>query len=553
MKTFSDLFHDLDCLTKTNQKLDRLVSYFENAPTEDAIWVCWFLSGNRIKGVVKTSELRRFVSDRVKLPIWLIEECHDRVGDLAETISLLVENKENSKVNSLNESIRKFILPLKGMDSDERKVLLFQAWDELSGRDMLPFHKLLTGGFRMGVSKGNLCKALALVSKVEPAVIAQRIAGNWSCENLSMEQILNPEKDSAISIHKPYPFCLASPLQEEVSSIGDVNQWQVEWKWDGIRAQLLTTGGGSGMIWSRGEESIEESFPELLKCIPYLPAGICMDGEILAWGREGLRPFSRLQKRLGRKSPGPTIQKKESVRFQAYDLLRIGGEDIRGVCLEERRRKLEEVVGSLPQNLPMGISPLINAKTWSEFEERRMESRDRGVEGFMLKKKKSNYESGRVKGSWYKWKVDPYLADMVVVSAQLGHGKRANLYTDYSLAVWNDSGELVTVAKAYSGLTNEEIQEVDRFVRKNITGKFGPVRGVKPVLVFEIAFEGAQTSGRHKSGIALRFPRIQRWRKDKKPEEADSLETMRGFAGMSSKPETVNGLKTDEDGNLLLF
>jgi len=553
MKTFSDLFHDLDCLTKTNQKLDRLVSYFENAPTEDAIWVCWFLSGNRIKGVVKTSELRRFVSDRVKLPIWLIEECHDRVGDLAETISLLVENKENSKVNSLNESIRKFILPLKGMDSDERKVLLFQAWDELSGRDMLPFHKLLTGGFRMGVSKGNLCKALALVSKVEPAVIAQRIAGNWSCENLSMEQILNPEKDSAISIHKPYPFCLASPLQEEVSSIGDVNQWQVEWKWDGIRAQLLTTGGGSGMIWSRGEESIEESFPELLKCIPYLPAGICMDGEILAWGREGLRPFSRLQKRLGRKSPGPTIQKKESVRFQAYDLLRIGGEDIRGVCLEERRRKLEKVMGSLPQNLPMGISPLINAKTWSEFEERRMESRDRGVEGFMLKKKKSNYESGRVKGSWYKWKVDPYLADMVVVSAQLGHGKRANLYTDYSLAVWNDSGELVTVAKAYSGLTNEEIQEVDRFVRKNITGKFGPVRGVKPVLVFEIAFEGAQTSGRHKSGIALRFPRIQRWRKDKKPEEADSLETMRGFAGMSSKPETVNGLKTDEDGNLLLF
>lgn len=553
MKTFSDLFHDLDCLTKTNQKLDRLVSYFENAPTEDAIWVCWFLSGNRIKGVVKTSELRRFVSDRVKLPIWLIEECHDRVGDLAETISLLVENKENSKVNSLNESIRKFILPLKGMDSDERKVLLFQAWDELSSRDMLPFHKLLTGGFRMGVSKGNLCKALALVSKVEPAVIAQRIAGNWSCENLSMEQILNPEKDSAISIHKPYPFCLASPLQEEVSSIGDVNQWQVEWKWDGIRAQLLTTGGGSGMIWSRGEESIEESFPELLKCIPYLPAGICMDGEILAWGREGLRPFSRLQKRLGRKSPGPTIQKKESVRFQAYDLLRIGGEDIRGVCLEERRRKLEEVMESLPQNLPMGISPLINAKTWSEFEERRMESRDRGVEGFMLKKKKSNYESGRVKGSWYKWKVDPYLADMVVVSAQLGHGKRANLYTDYSLAVWNDSGELVTVAKAYSGLTNEEIQEVDRFVRKNITGKFGPVRGVKPVLVFEIAFEGAQTSGRHKSGIALRFPRIQRWRKDKKPEEADSLETMRGFAGMSSKPETVNGLKTDDDGNLLLF
>jgi DNA ligase-1 len=419
--------------------------------------------------------------------------------------------------------------------------------------EMLPFHKLLTGGFRMGVSKGNLCKALARVGKVEPAVIAQRLSGNWTCDDLTMEDILDPPDEGKDGMNRPFPFCLASPLQEKATSLGEVKDWQVEWKWDGIRAQLLTTGGGGGMLWSRGEESIDESFPEVLECIPYLPPGLCMDGEILAWGREGLRSFSRLQKRLGRKNPGPSIQRKEPVRFQAYDLLRVDGKDLRSLPMGERRKKLEDLLNKMPGHLPLGISPLVQEKSWDDLEIRRKESRDRGVEGFMLKRKDSKYESGRVKGAWFKWKVDPFLADMVVVSAQLGHGKRANLYSDYSLAVWDESGRLVTVAKAYSGLSNEEIEEVDKFVRKNITGKFGPVRGVNPSLVFEIAFEGAQASGRHKSGVALRFPRIHRWRKDKKIEEADTLEMIRGYAGMNENITMADGHKTDADGNLLLF
>jgi DNA ligase-1 len=278
-----------------------------------------------------------------------------------------------------------------------------------------------------------------------------------------------------------------------------------------------------------------------------------MDGEILAWGREGLRSFSRLQKRLGRKNPGPAIQRKEPIRFQAYDLLRVDGEDLRSLPMAERRKRLEDLLAKMPGHLPLGLSPLVEEKSWEQLELRRKESRDRGVEGFMLKRKDSKYESGRVKGAWLKWKVDPFLADMVVVSAQLGHGKRANLYSDYSLAVWDDSGNLVTVAKAYSGLSNEEIEEVDKFVRKNITGKFGPVRGVNPSLVFEIAFEGAQSSGRHKSGVALRFPRINRWRKDKRIEEADTLETIRGYARMNESVREENGQKSDADGNLLLF
>ena len=306
------------------------------------------------------------------------------------------------------------------------------------------------------------------------------------------------------------------------------------------------------MIWSRGEETVEDSFPELLECLPHLPRDICLDGEILAWGHEGLRSFSHLQKRLGRKMPGPSVLKKEPVRFLAYDLLRLDGQDLRTISTEKRREKLEGIFEGIPLYLPIGLSPVIELNTWEAFATMRMESRKRGVEGLMLKEKKSVYQSGRVKGAWYKWKVEPYLADMVVVSAQLGHGKRANLYSDYSLAVLNELGEWVTVAKAYSGLSNKEIEEVDRFVRKNITGKFGPVRGVKPELVFEIAFEGVQASGRHKSGVALRFPRIHRWRKDKKPEEVDDLETIRGYAGMSEIKE-VDGKKIDASGNLMLF
>ena len=551
MREFSQLFHDLDESTKTNDRIDQLVKYLLEASPEDSIWVCWFLAGNRIKGAIKTSELRTFASERSGLPQWLLEECHDRVGDLAETISLLVATEGSGEILSLSEWIIKFIEPMIGMDTEERRENIFRVWDFLGEQDFLPFHKLLTGGFRMGVSKGNLCKALARVGGVQPAIIAQRLTGNWSPKTLSLEGILNSGDDED-RLCQPFPFCLANPLQEEAENLGRLEDWQVEWKWDGIRAQLINR-GGTCMIWSRGDESVGHSFPEVMNAGKWLPGDLCMDGEILAWGQDGLRSFSRLQARLGRKEPGPTILKREPVRFQAYDLLRLDGMDMRKVSLEERRKKLEAILSSLPPDFPIGLSPLVEEESWASLRKLREESRNRGVEGFMLKKKDSSFESGRVKGCWYKWKVDPYLADMVVVSAQLGHGKRSNLYSDYSLAVWDEQGELVTVAKAYSGLSDNEIEKVDRFVRKNITGKFGPVRSVKPNLVFEIAFEGVRSSGRHKSGVALRFPRINRWRKDKKIEDADTLEIIRGFTGINEETKMADGTKVDQEGNLLLF
>ena len=551
MELFTKLFHDLDSTTKTNTRLDFLVNYFLKADPNDAIWVCWFLNGNRIKGALKTSELRRFASDCSGLPLWLVEECHENVGDLAETISLLVDGAGDlPPIKGLNAIVKRYIQSLVGMTIDDKRDRLREAWNSLRPKDLLPFHKLLTGGFRMGISSGNLYKALARVGKVEPAFIAQRLSGNWNPDSMSMDDIWkSSSEDSRLCV--PFPFCLAYPLQEEPDNLGTCKDWQVEWKWDGIRAQLIINSGIS-MLWSRGDESVGNSFPEIIEASKLIPYDICLDGEIMSWGGDGLGLFSELQQRLGRKNPGLSILQRIPVRFMAYDILAIEGQDLRKEPLFFRRKKLEAVLELLPSKFPLGLSPLIDEKDWFTLSQLREESRQRKVEGFMLKRRNSRYESGRVKGGWYKWKVDPFLADMVLVSAQLGHGKRANLYSDYSFAVWCD-GELFTVAKAYSGLSNKEIEQVDGFIRKNISGRFGPVRAVKPELVFEIAFEGVNISNRHKSGVALRFPRIKRWRKDKTPNDASTLDEIRGFAGMKCSDSERDPSSIDKAGNLLLF
>ena len=551
MELFSKLFHDLDSTTKTNVRLDLLVDYFLQAEPNDAIWLCWFINGKRVKGAVKISELRQFASEYSGLPLWLVEECHDNVGDLAETLSLLVQSSNgSSRTSSLHTVVDRYIRSLVGMNIDEKRDRLREAWKTLRSEDLLPFHKLLTGGFRMGISSGNLYKALARVGKVEPAVIAQRLSGDWTPDNLSMKDILQPSgSDSRLCI--PFPFCLAHPLQEEPQNLGLCRDWQVEWKWDGIRAQLIINSGVS-MLWSRGDEAVGNSFPEIIEASKIFLQDVCLDGEILPWDARGVLPFSALQQRLGRKSPGSSILEKIPARFLAYDVLAIDSRDLRNEPLSHRRDVLEKLVSGLPSNFPIGLSSMVEEDNWDSLTRLREESRQRRVEGLMLKRTSSRYETGRTKGVWIKWKIDPFLADMVLVSAQMGHGNRANLYSDYSLAVWH-GGELCTVAKAYSGLSVKEIEEIDDFIRKNISGKFGPVRGVKPELVFEIAFEGASLSKRHKSGVALRFPRIRRWRRDKKPNDASTLDEIRGFVGMKKTDDENESSSVDKEGNLLLF
>ena len=531
MKLFSQLFHALDVASGSNERIQLLKDYFEKADPEDAIWTCWFLNGNRIKGGIKLKDLRLLCAEVSGLPLWLVEDSHERVGDLAETLSLLIPKFESrNNPMRLARVVKEFLLPLPKMDDIGKQDLILRAWQCLRPEDLLPFHKLLTGAFRMGVSNGILCKALGECSNVSPAIISQRLMGNWHPDTKTLPKILHTSTADE-DIHSPLPFCLANPLEEEVTQLGNPEDWQVEWKWDGVRAQLIKS-ETSALLWSRTGESINESFPEILEAAKLLPAGTCLDGEILAWNRKGHMTFSDLQRRLGRKNPGSQIQAAVPVKFQAYDLLRIGSKDVRELTMKERRTRLEELIGTLPTHYPIGISETLTAETWEEYENLRAQTVEKNVEGLMLKKQDSPYISGRHKGNWFKWKTEPMEADMILVGAQMGHGKRANLFSDYSLAVW-DKGELVVVAKAYSGLTDKEIKDVDQFIRKNITGRFGPIRSVEAQHVFQVAFEGIQYSNRRKVGVALRFPRIIRWRKDKPIEEAAQLEDLVAMAGLS--------------------
>lgn len=442
---------------------------------------------------------------------------------MAETIALLLPEPEQSSDAPLAEWVEQRLLPLREMAADEQRRRLVLAWRQMDRGQRLVWNKLLTGGFRIGVSQTLVVRALAEVSGLPAAVIAHRLMGVWEPTPDFFEQLLAPETSDA-DVSRPYPFCLAHPLIVEPATLGDVSQWLVEWKWDGIRAQCVRRRGQMA-LWSRGEELITERFPELHPAAETLPHGVVLDGEIVAWKDGEVMPYGVLQRRIGRKTVGKKLLDEAPVRLIAFDLLEFDGRDIRARPLVERRKLLEALLAALPDDPHLGLSPVECAATWDELAAVRQQSRQRNVEGLMLKRLDSPYGVGRVTGQWWKWKIDPHTIDAVLIYAQRGHGRRASLYTDYTFGVWSN-GELVPFAKAYSGLTDEEIHQVDRFVRHNTLEKHGPVRRVKPQLVFELAFEDIQLSKRHRSGVAVRFPRMSRWRTDKTPDQADTLDAI---------------------------
>jgi DNA ligase-1 len=415
---------------------------------------------------------------------------------------------------------------LSALDEAGQRALVVQTWRELDTQQRFVYHKLITGGFRVGVSRTLVVRAMAAVADVPDAVMAHRLMGAWEPTGAFFEQLLQPEHESG-DHSQPYPFCLAYQLDAPPDNLGPVEDWQIEWKWDGIRAQLIKR-NGDVIIWTRGEEMVTDVYPELVQVGQVLPDGTVLDGEILAWQDGKPLPFAILQRRLGRKAVNAKLLREAPVYLITYDLLEWQGADWRNRPLHERRAQLETLVAAIKRDpaLAVQVSPVVAVSSWAEAADLREESRQVNAEGFMLKRLSSPYGVGRKKGDWWKWKIDPYTVDAVMIYAQRGSGKRASLYTDYTFAVWHE-GELVPIAKAYSGLTDEEIREVDAFVRRHTNERFGPVRSVTPELVMELAFEGIQASTRHKSGIALRFPRIARWRKDKRPEDADSLAVLR--------------------------
>jgi DNA ligase-1 len=523
MKHFSQLFQELDSTTRTAMKVEALVRYFRTAPAADAAWGLFFLTGNRIKRAVSTARLREWAAELAGLPLWLVEESYDAVGDLAEALSLIVPPTDHRQEQPLATLVAERILPLPELDEFEQKKLVQETWQLLPALHAFLWLKLITGEFRVGAAKTLVVRALAEVASVDAAVMSHRLMGNWQPTAEFFGRLQEPE--TVVDAVRPYPFFLAHPLAGDPSSLGAIEDWQAEWKWDGIRAQLVHR-QHHFLIWSRGEELVTDRFPELHALASVIPSGVVLDGEVLAFADERPLPFAALQTRIGRKKVTPKVLEASPVVFMAYDLLEINAEDIRSWPLSERRTLLEGLADSVPPEMPFRLSPLVVAQTWQEMETSYRESRERAVEGLMLKRRDSAYGVGRIVGDWWKWKSQPYTVDAVLIYAQRGHGRRASIFSDYTFAVWNDQ-ELVPMAKAYSGLTDAEIEAVDAFVRRNTIDRFGPVHVVKPELVFELHFEGIQRSSRHKSGIAVRFPRMSRWRTDKRPEDADSLETLR--------------------------
>ena len=531
MKAFANLYALLDETTKTSAKVKALKDYFARVPPEDAAWAIYFLIGRKPRQVVPSAKLRIWAAEEAGIPGWLFQESYDAVGDLAETIALLLPPADRSSDFPLSHWIEQRLLGLRGKNEHDQRDVMLHAWRELNDRERFLWNKLISGGFRVGVSQQLVTRALAESAGIEPATIAHRLMGDWQPSPVFLTELLAHDAADA-DPSRPYPFFLAYALDQPPADLGDRSLWQAEWKWDGIRCQLIRRSAQT-FLWSRGEELVTDRYPELLLVGDALPAGTAIDGEILPWKGAAPLPFAQLQRRIGRKAVTRAILADVPVVLMAYDLLEYRQEDIRSWPLARRRRSLAELTATLHREFPslaerFRLSPIVCASDWLELTQAWSSSRSVSAEGLMLKRIDSEYGIGRRRGDWWKWKVLPHSIDAVLIAAQRGSGKRASLYTDYTFGIW-DNDTLVPIAKAYSGLTDAEIREVDLFIRNNMIEKFGPVRTVKPQLVFELAFEGLNRSRRHKSGIAVRFPRILGRRHDKAPSEADSIESVRAL------------------------
>jgi DNA ligase-1 len=542
MKQFAALYRELDASTSSLAKQAALQRYLRSAPPGDAAWAVYFLAGGKPRQLVPTKLLRLLAQQTAGLPEWLFDESYEAVGDLAETISLLLPPATEAHDMGLAVWVEQHLLPLRRMPPEPLADALRAQWRQLAAEERLVYFKLITGGFRVGVSRLQVTQALASVGALDPKRVAQRLMGYTHIGGqptaADYAALIAPESSGELDRQtsgQPYPFFLAHPfnlpLEQFDATLGPPAQWLVEWKWDGIRAQLVRR-AGRVWLWSRGEELVTDRFPELAQMGETLPDGCVLDGEITVWRDDRVQPFAELQKRIGRKTLGPKLLREIPVVLLAYDLLEWQGRDLRALPQAQRRVLLDDLLTEA-QHPSLIASPMLHGDSWQVLARQREVARAMGVEGMMLKQRHARYGVGRTKdaGVWWKWKIDPLSVDAVLVYAQRGHGRRASLYSDYTFAVWDgpqqaEDRKLVPFAKAYSGLSDAEMARVDAIIRKTTIESFGPVRSVKPTLVFELGFEGIARSTRHKSGIAVRFPRMLRWREDKAVEEADTLQTL---------------------------
>jgi len=531
MRRFAVLYDQLDRTTSTNAKIAALAGYFRDAPPADAAWALFFLTGQRLKRLLPGRALGDWAAGAVEVPEWLLGESYESVGDAAETIALLLDGApgvadRDALEVPLSAWLEERILPLRGQPEEVQRREVVAWWLALDRLQRFLLTKLLTGELRVGVSHTLVVRGLAEATGVPAEALAHRLMGQWQPSAAFFTSLVSPDT-GAVDRSRPYPFYLASPLDREPAALGPRDAWLAEWKWDGIRAQVIRRGGET-FVWSRGEELVTDRFPELHPAAARLPDGTVLDGEIVATRDGTPLPFATLQRRIGRQKLSAAVLRDAPAGLIAYDLLEDAGADVRDRPLAERRARLAALVGDA--GAPFTLSAALTGPTWEALAAVRETSRAHAAEGLMLKRLDAPYGVGRKRGDWWKWKIDPYSVDAVLVYAQPGSGRRSNLFTDYTFGVWKD-GALVPFAKAYSGLSDDEIAELDRWIRRHATERFGPVRAVEPVHVFELGFEGISRSSRHRSGIAVRFPRILRWRRDKRVEEADTLADVERLIG----------------------
>jgi len=529
MKQFAQLIEELDNTNSTNKKVAALAEYFRTAPPDDKLWAIALLSGKRPSRPVNATQIRQFASELSGIPLWLFEESYHVVGDLAETIALTINPTRSGSDKTLGDYLNE-IVELKDQTEEAKRDYLHQHWQSQNYFERFVFTKLLTGGFRIGISQKLMTRALSAATHMDEDILAYRIMGNWQPARTTFDQLIL-EEDSSENAARPYPFYLAYALEDKPDGLGKPEAWRYEYKWDGIRAQMIFR-KNEIFLWSRGEELVTDKYPEFQALLGIVPNGTVLDGELLPYPDGEIGTFNDLQKRIGRKTVSKNLLKKVPVILMAYDLLENNHEDIRQKPYFERRHRLKNIIQQA-DNPILRLSEQYPFDNWSEVAGARYKAREMKSEGLMIKRNDSPYLVGRKKGDWWKWKVEPLTIDGVLTYAMRGHGRRSNLFTDYTFGLW-DKGEdgnpiLTTFAKAYSGLTDAEFRAVDRFIKKNTLERFGPVRSVKAELVFEIAFEGIAASNRHKSGVAVRFPRMHRWRHDKKPEEANTLDDLKAL------------------------
>jgi DNA ligase-1 len=540
MRNFAELIRTLDSTNKTTLKVAALTEYFNLAQDKDKVWAIAILSHRRPKRPVNTTLLRTWASELANIPLWLFEESYHIVGDLAETIALIIPVSETNSEKTLSQFLEEMI-ELKAKTDEDKKQYLFENWKALNYYERFVFCKLITGSFRIGVSQKLMTRALAKATDLDEDILAYKLMGNWDPKKITFTQLILEENEEDY-LSKPYPFYLAYAIENEVETLGDVEEWTAEHKWDGIRSQVIIR-NDQLFVWSRGEELVTDKYPEFEAFVNTIPNGTVLDGEILPYFDNTIGTFNELQTRIGRKTVSKALLKKTPVILKSYDILEWKGKDIRDLAYSERRKILEKLFLEVTKetiivDFPLHLSETISFQNWDEVATERSRAREERSEGLMLKRLDSPYLVGRKKGDWWKWKVAPLTIDAVLTYAMRGHGRRTNLFTDYTFGLWDEEKkELVTFAKAYSGLTDAEFRKVDAWIKKNTLERFGPVRSVVPHHVFEIAFEGIAESKRHKSGVATRFPRILRWRQDKKIEDANTLEDLKGLIKAPQPPK----------------